>query len=149
MTSPSLTPSDSTTTLMLGWEHWFKLDWSVESDPGGGRRIRGYVTNTSGEAAEPLRLLAQALDASGAVVGQQIAWVPEGVGGFEARVLRGLASAVGRPLPRVRVGLLVPGGSDRETVIATAAVGPRQPADVAATGLGGSTLLSGPCLPAL
>jgi hypothetical protein len=83
MTSPSLTPSDSTTTLMLGWEHWFKLDWSVESDPGGGRRIRGYVTNTSGEAAEPLRLLAQALDASGAVVGQQIAWVPEGVGGFE------------------------------------------------------------------
>ena len=83
MTSPSLTPSDSTTTLMLGWEHWFKLDWSVESDPGGGRRIRGYVTNTSGEAAEPLRLLAQALDPSGAVVGQQIAWVPEGVGGFE------------------------------------------------------------------
>jgi len=35
------------------------------------------------QAAEPLRLLAQALDASGAVVGQRIAWVPEGVGGYE------------------------------------------------------------------
>ncbi len=28
-------------------------------------------------------MLAQALDASGAVVGQQIAWLPGGVGGFE------------------------------------------------------------------
>ena len=81
MNSPSLTPS--TTTLMLGWERWFKLDWSVASEPDGGRRIRGYITNTSGQAAEPVRLLAQALDASGAVVGQRIAWVPEGLGGYE------------------------------------------------------------------
>jgi hypothetical protein len=83
MSSPSLTPSGSTTTLMQGWDHWFKLDWSVDPEPGGGRQIRGYITNQHGEAAEPLRLLAQALDTSGAVVGQQIAWVPEGVGGFE------------------------------------------------------------------
>jgi hypothetical protein len=67
---------------MQGWDHWFKLDWSVESEPDGGKQIRGYITNEFGEAAEPLRVLAQALDASGAVVGQQIAWVPEGVGGF-------------------------------------------------------------------
>jgi len=83
LNSPSLAPSGSTTTLMLGWEHWFKVDWSVSPEPGGERRIRGYITNTSGHAAEPLRLLAQALDASGAVVGQRIAWVPEGVGGYE------------------------------------------------------------------
>ncbi|PYN83357.1 MAG: hypothetical protein DMD96_02550 [Candidatus Rokuibacteriota bacterium] len=82
-TSTYLTPSRSTTTLMEGWDHWFKLDWSVDSEPGGGKRIRGYITNEHGEAAEPLRLLAQALDASDAVVGQKIAWVPEGVGGFE------------------------------------------------------------------
>lgn len=81
--SAYLTPSGSTTTLMQGWDHWFKLDWSVDSEPGGGKRIRGYITNEHGEAAEPLRLLAQALDASDAVVGQKIAWVPEGVGGFE------------------------------------------------------------------
>ena len=48
-----------------------------------GQAVRGYITNEYGEPAEPLRMLAQALDASGAVVGQQIAWLPEGVGGFE------------------------------------------------------------------
>ena len=68
-----LTPSESTTTLMLGWEHWFTLDWSVEREPGGADRVRGYVN---------VRLLAQALDPSGAVVGPRIAWVPGGVGGF-------------------------------------------------------------------
>jgi len=70
---------------MKGWDHWFKfkLDWSMEPEPDGGKRVRGYITNECGEPAEPLRMLAQALDASGAVVGQQIAWVPEGVGGFE------------------------------------------------------------------
>ena len=82
-TSTFLTPSGSTTTLMQGWDHWFKLDWSVEPEPDGGKRIRGYITNEYGERAEPLRVLAQALDASGAVVGQQIAWVPRGVGGFD------------------------------------------------------------------
>ena len=81
-TSASLTPSGSTTTLMQGWEHWFKLEWSVESEPGGGKHIRGYITNEYGGSAQPVRLLAQALDASGAVVGQQIAWVPAGVSGF-------------------------------------------------------------------
>ncbi len=82
-TSTYLAPSGSTTTLMQGWDHWFKLDWSVEAEASGGKRIRGYITNEYGEPAEPVRLLAQALNASGAVVGQQIAWVPEGVGGFE------------------------------------------------------------------
>jgi hypothetical protein len=83
LSTASLTPSESTTTLMQGWDHWFKLDWSVEPERGAGRQIRGYIVNEHGEAAEPLRLLAQALDTSGAVVGQQIVWVPEGVGGYE------------------------------------------------------------------
>jgi len=83
MSSPSITPSASTTTLMQGWDHWFKLEWSPEREAGGQTRIRGYITNEYGEAAEPLRLLGQALDASGVVIGQQIAWVPEGVGGYE------------------------------------------------------------------
>jgi len=82
-TSTYLTPSGSTTTLMQGWEQWFKLDWSVEPEPGGGEHIRGYITNEYGGRAQPVRLLAQALNASGAVVGQQIAWVPAGVGGFD------------------------------------------------------------------
>ena len=82
VTSTYLTPSGSTTTLMQGWDHWFKLDWSVEPEPGGGKRIRGYITNEYGGGAQPVRMLGQALDASGAVVGQQIAWVPAGVSGF-------------------------------------------------------------------
>src|SRR5439155_3025049 len=39
---------------------------------------------------------------------------------IRARVLRGLASAIGGPLPRLRVGLLVPGGSDRAAMIPAA-----------------------------
>jgi len=81
--SAAITPSESTTTLTEGWQHWFKLEWSTEPEAGGEARIRGYITNEYGEAAEPLRLLGQALDKSGAVVGQRIAWVPQGVGGYE------------------------------------------------------------------
>ena len=81
--SAAIKPSESTTTLTEGWQHWFELEWSTEPEAGGEARIRGYITNQYGEAAEPLRLLGQALDKSGAVVGQRIAWVPEGVGGYE------------------------------------------------------------------
>src|SRR5262249_2022629 len=83
MNSPAITPSATTTTLMQGWDHWFKLEWSTDLEPAGGTPIRGYTTNEVGGAAEPLRLLGQALDASGALVGQRIVWVPEGVGGYE------------------------------------------------------------------
>ena len=77
------TTSGSTTTLMLGWERYFTIDWTVEPDQGGARRIRGYVSSQYGEYAESLRLLAQALDSSGAVVGQRFEWVPSGVNGFQ------------------------------------------------------------------
>ena len=81
--SSYLTPSGSTTTLMAGWERHFAIDWTVEPEQDGGRRIRGYVTSKYGEYAEPLRLLAQALDPSGGVIGQRIVWVPGGVNGFQ------------------------------------------------------------------
>jgi len=77
--SSYLAPSGSTTTLMPGWESHFTIDWTVEPD----RRIRGFVTSRQGEYAEPVRLLAQALDSSGAVVGQRIEWIPGGVNGFQ------------------------------------------------------------------
>ncbi len=41
-----------------------------------------YVHNNHGEFALSVRLLAQALDQSGAVVGQRIEWVPGGITGF-------------------------------------------------------------------
>lgn len=81
--SSYLTPSGSTTTLMAGWEWHFTIDWAVEPEQGGTSRVRGYVTSQHGEYAAPVRLLAQALDSSGAVVGQRIGWVPGGVNGFQ------------------------------------------------------------------
>ena len=70
------TPFLSTTTLMAGWERHFTIDWTVEPEQGGARRVSGFVTNQHGEYAESVRLLAQALDSSGGVVGQQIVWLP-------------------------------------------------------------------------
>ncbi len=78
-----LSPSGSTITLMAGWEHRFTLEWAVDPEQGQLRRVRGYIYSRYGEVAEPVRILAQALDSSGAVVGQRIAWVPGGVNGFQ------------------------------------------------------------------
>jgi hypothetical protein len=69
------------TTLMAGWEQHFTLEWAADQGQNGARRVSGYVYNRHGEYALDLRLLAQALDPSGAVIGQRIAWVPGGVGG--------------------------------------------------------------------
>lgn len=81
--SGALVPSASTTTLMAGWENRFAVDWTTESEQGGARRVVGHVTGRQGELAEPVRVLAQALDVSGAVVAQRIGWVPGGVNGFQ------------------------------------------------------------------
>ena len=81
--SGPLVPSSSTTTLMAGWESRFAVDWTTEPGRGGARRIVGHVTGLQGEIAEPVRVLAQALDASGAVVAQRIGWVLGGVNGFQ------------------------------------------------------------------
>lgn len=78
-----MAPSASTTTLTAGWERHFTLEWTVAPTRGGARRLTGYVTSRHGANAEPVRLLTQALDASGALVGQRIEFVPGGVGGFQ------------------------------------------------------------------
>jgi hypothetical protein len=75
-------PAGPTATLVTGWEQHFTLEWDAVDEPGGTRRVRGYVHSRSGQAAEPFRVLAQALDGAGRVTGQRIAWVPGGVPGF-------------------------------------------------------------------
>ncbi len=75
-------PSGSTTTLMAGWEGKFTLEWQAEPEPSGTQRLRGYVVSRYGQKAEPVRVLGRALDGSGNVVGQRIAWVVGGSGGF-------------------------------------------------------------------
>src|SRR2546422_3797541 len=69
------------TTLMLGWEQHFTLEWAADQGRNGARRVSGYVYNRHGGYALDLRPLAQAPDSSGAVIGQRIAGVPGGVGG--------------------------------------------------------------------
>ena len=71
----------SVTTLMSGWEQRFHLEWTVQSPGGGRRRLGGYITSRQGGHAEPVRLLVQALDASGVEVERRIWAIPGGVGG--------------------------------------------------------------------
>ena len=71
--------SSATTTMMYGWERHFTFEWTAEPERG---RVSGYLHNRNGENALSVRVLAQALDASGAVVGQRIQAIPGGVGGF-------------------------------------------------------------------
>jgi hypothetical protein len=77
---PGSTPS--LTTLIPGWERYFAVEWTAAPERGGLRRLDGYVYNRYGEYAADVRLLIQALDASGAVVDQRVVWGPTGVGGF-------------------------------------------------------------------
>lgn len=73
-------PPDAT-TLMAGWEQRFSLEWTAPPAAAGWRRLSGYITSRQGGHAEPVRLLVQALDASGAVVERRIWAIPGGVGG--------------------------------------------------------------------
>jgi len=74
--------SMTATTLMSGWEQHFSIEWAASQGGGGTQRVRGYVYNQHGEYAMDVRVLAQALDQSGTVIGQRIASVPGGVGGL-------------------------------------------------------------------
>jgi hypothetical protein len=76
------TPSATVTTLMPDAERWFRINWDVRPERDGARRLSGYVENTYGEAAARVQLLGQALDASGALVGQRLQWVHGAIPGF-------------------------------------------------------------------
>ena len=80
--SSYLSPTGSNTTLMAGWEHHFSFEWAAAEQGQNSRKVAGYVYNHNGEFAISIRVLAQAVDSGGAVVGQWIAYVPGGVGGF-------------------------------------------------------------------
>lgn len=83
----SLVPSASTTTAVVGWEHWLRLDWTAQARPTG-HDIEGYVESHHGSPIVKVRLLAQGLDASGNVVGQKVAWVQGLVPGFQRAYFR-------------------------------------------------------------
>lgn len=82
-TAGGLAPSAATTTAVVGWERWLRLDWSVEPRATG-HDIEGYVQSLHGSTAENVRLLAQGLDASGNVLANRIQWVGGPVPGLQA-----------------------------------------------------------------
>jgi|SRR5215470_15744827 len=80
----ALTPSATVTTLAPDADRWFNVSWEPTPERDGMHvRLRGYLGNTYGEPVGRVQLLAQALDASGGVVDQKIAWVPFAVPAFD------------------------------------------------------------------
>ena len=84
---PSLTPTGTATTAIIGWERWLSVDWTSEAGPAG-NDLSGYVTSVHGAPIGNVQLLAQALDASGAVVGGKIEWLPGVVPGLQRTYFR-------------------------------------------------------------
>ena len=70
-------PSAALISLTPNAERWFKIDVKTSPDRGDERRLHGYIESSLPEAANRVQLLAQALDASGNVVGQRVEWLPE------------------------------------------------------------------------
>jgi hypothetical protein len=70
-----VTPSASVTTAIQGWEHWFRVEWTVQARASG-QEIDGYIYNTYGAGAANVQILAQGLDGAGNVVTQRLEWVP-------------------------------------------------------------------------
>ena len=101
-TNPNLTPNANTTTLTAGWEQHFAIQWTATEQGPNTRRVSGYVYNQHGESAMNMRVLAQALDTNGDVVGQRIAFVPGGVGGF-GRAFFDVPNLPAAPVYRVSV----------------------------------------------
>jgi hypothetical protein len=75
------------TTAIIGWERWLRVDFT--SEPGSaGHELSGYVYSTHGAPIGNVQLLAQALDANGAVVSGKIEWLPGVVPGLQRTYFR-------------------------------------------------------------
>lgn len=67
-------PEQRVEPLVRGWEQYFRLEWEG-AQRAGTPVVQGYITNTWGFGASDVRLLVEGLDASGAVVTQDIGWL--------------------------------------------------------------------------
>jgi hypothetical protein len=87
--------------LVVGWERIFRLEWEVAE-----RRaepvVHGHIVNDSPYTVTAVRLLVEGLDPAGAIVAQQISWLPGDLTPFSRAPFE--ASAPGRHAAyRVRV----------------------------------------------
>jgi hypothetical protein len=75
-------PSASVTAIDPAATRWFQLEWTTTPAVGTDtQNVDVWVFNTYGEAAR-VQLLAQALDASGQLLDQKIAYPVDPVGGY-------------------------------------------------------------------
>jgi hypothetical protein len=74
--TPETQPSAVVTSLAPNAQQSFRVNWQAEPDRDGERRLSGYVESALREPVTRVQLLAQALDASGNVIGQRLEWVP-------------------------------------------------------------------------
>jgi hypothetical protein len=96
-----IAPSATVTTAIQGWEHYFKLDWTVQPKANG-NEIGGYVYNQYGAPAANVQILAQGLDESGNLIAQKLEWVP----GLVPPLNRAFFRVAGLPpAPRYRVAV--------------------------------------------
>jgi len=64
------------TTLQVGWEQRFRVAWTAAPDREGDIRLAGYLYNDVNFPVERTRLLIDAFDANGALIGQRLFWLP-------------------------------------------------------------------------
>src|SRR5438105_1938236 len=62
------------TPMVIGWEQFFKLTWTVE-ERRGKPVVIGKIYNNWGFAAANMRLLVDELDANGQIVDQKLGWL--------------------------------------------------------------------------
>jgi hypothetical protein len=62
------------TPLVVGWEQFFKLTWSVVESKRG-PVVTGRIYNDWGFAAANVRLLVDELDANGQIIDQRLGWL--------------------------------------------------------------------------
>jgi len=88
---PEQGPSAFLTTLSPSWQRYFTIDWAPATQHGK-TGVEGYIRNEANFVATRVRLLVDALDASGNVVDQRLVWLlspdlaPGTRGYFEASI---------------------------------------------------------------
>jgi hypothetical protein len=84
---------------IVGWEQFFKVSWEP-GERGGKSVVRGTVEHTYGTPVTRVQLLVDSLDASGAILNQQVVWLPGDLVGFQTAYFE---VPVRQPAPAYRV----------------------------------------------
>ena len=66
----------SRTTLQIGSQERFRLDWTAAPGRDGTTHVAGYVYNVANWPVERARLLIDAFDGAGTLTGQRLVWLP-------------------------------------------------------------------------